>query len=108
MKRCKTVLFALAVGIVSAAVTDAMQPESYKAGDCIGNRCFDGKMWTDKNAPKGETAAPQPHIMRSWLIVDGVTVIDTSGVCLYVYSDYNRGGIAAVPKTQLPKGAGCQ
>jgi hypothetical protein len=52
-----------------------------------------------------------------------VDVYDTEGVCLYVVSGYQRtepirldvpialgmtSAIAAVPKTQLPKGAGCQ
>lgn len=33
-----------------------------------------------------------------------VRVIDTAGVCLY----YTYEGIAAVPKSQLPVGTGCQ
>ena len=37
-----------------------------------------------------------------------VDVIDTEGVCLYVSRYGGKSGIAAVPKTQLPKGAGCQ
>jgi hypothetical protein len=47
---------------------------------------------------------------KAWSIADtGVEVIDTAGVCLYIYHDYNNGGaITSVPKTQLPKGAGCQ
>lgn len=37
-------------------------------------------------------------------------VIETSGVCLYLANDYTATGvaIAAVPKTQLPPGTGCQ
>ena len=35
-----------------------------------------------------------------------VQVIDTAGVCLYI--TYDQGAIAAVPKTQLPVGRGCQ
>lgn len=41
-----------------------------------------------------------------------VDVIDTEGVCLYVARTFVGDGkapaITAVPKTQLPKGAGCQ
>lgn len=40
-----------------------------------------------------------------------VDVIDTEGVCLYVgrtYAATKAPTITAVPKTQLPKGAGCQ
>lgn len=37
-----------------------------------------------------------------------VRVLDTTGVCLYVYITGEGGGIAAVPKTQLPAGTGCQ
>lgn len=44
-----------------------------------------------------------------WFI-DNVKVIDTSGVCLYVVLGSYDGApaIAAVPKTQLPQGTGCQ
>lgn len=41
-----------------------------------------------------------------------VNVVDTAGVCLYISrpisNDWNGPTIAAVPKTQLPKGTGCQ
>jgi hypothetical protein len=76
-------------------------------------------------AQEHDAAYPQT---RTWLAADFKTwdsiygdtrktqvfVIDTAGVCLYVLQadapqwDGVRGGIAAVPKTQLPKGAGCQ
>lgn len=45
---------------------------------------------------------------RWWKVDDTVRIIDTSGVCLYVYAWGYTGGIAAVPKTQLPPGTGCQ
>lgn len=53
---------------------------------------------------------PAYHQTRSWTIGNSnVYVIDTAGVCLYVYSGMGpRSGIAAVPKTQLPAGTGCQ
>ncbi len=39
-----------------------------------------------------------------------LNVIDTEGVCLYVAREWygNSVSIAAVPKTQLPPGTGCQ
>ncbi len=45
-----------------------------------------------------------------------IHVVDTNGVCLYVARDTNGYGegwtpalaMVAVPKTQLPQGAGCQ
>lgn len=80
MKPWKVGLFALAVGVVSAAITDAKQER--------------------------DSAYPQT---RMWNIADtSVYVVDTAGVCLYIWNSYEKGGIAAVPKTQLPKGAGCQ
>lgn len=51
---------------------------------------------------------------RHWIAADfgpQVHVFDFTGVCIYVLDvPYtNRGGgIAVLPKTQLPKGAGCQ
>lgn len=41
-----------------------------------------------------------------------LTVVDTNGVCLYLYrgswSADAGAAVAAVPKTQLPAGTGCQ
>ncbi len=43
-----------------------------------------------------------------------VRVVDTAGVCLYILDsdapswESTRSQMVAVPKTQLPKGAGCQ
>lgn len=50
---------------------------------------------------------------QSWFLGgtdNNVKIIDTSGVCLYVVLGNYDGApaIAAVPKTQLPQGAGCQ
>lgn len=45
---------------------------------------------------------------RSWRLNTQVSVIDTTGVCLYVAVVGYGIGIAAVPKTQLPTGSGCQ
>lgn len=50
---------------------------------------------------------------KTWEMSSGfdrvpMTVIDTSGVCLYVIVTNQGPAIAAVPKTQLPQGAGCQ
>lgn len=65
------------------------------------------RLWAQK-AEKGT---------QQWLIgldkpyegIAVVHVIDTNGVCLYVTAGSSGGSaIAAVPKTQLPAGAGCQ
>jgi hypothetical protein len=51
---------------------------------------------------------------RTWEISEmqsqRVSVVDTAGVCLYVaWNTWDHSvAMAAVPKTQLPKGAGCQ
>lgn len=37
-----------------------------------------------------------------------IDVVDTAGVCLYIARWVKGVEITAVPKTQLPKGAGCQ
>lgn len=37
-----------------------------------------------------------------------VRVVETTGVCLYVYAINGKPSIAAVPKTQLRPGVGCQ
>lgn len=45
---------------------------------------------------------------RTWVLptstFNAVRVVDTAGVCLYVYMET----IVAIPKTQLPPGTGCQ
>ena len=43
---------------------------------------------------------------RVWRIAEtnNLYIVETAGVCIYWSPD----GLAAVPKTQLPKGAGCQ
>jgi hypothetical protein len=49
-----------------------------------------------------------------WAARTRVDVFDTEGVCVYVVRQYGNAeyksssGITAVPKTLLPKGAGCQ
>jgi len=45
------------------------------------------------------------HRTTEWELRWNLKVIDTAGVCLYIYEGQ---GIAAVPKTQLPPGVGCQ
>jgi len=94
VKRWQAVLFALGASIVSAAITDAKQEH--------------------------DATYPQTRI---WKMADDIghgadlSVVDTAGVCLYVTRQDSYAGaggthialaIAAVPKTQLPKGAGCQ
>jgi hypothetical protein len=61
------------------------------------------------HAQKAERATQQwtlPNV-TGWYNAE-VHVYDTAGVCLYVLVGDARGGIAAVPKTQLPQGTGCQ
>jgi hypothetical protein len=68
-----------------------------------------------------QTAAAQSlerekkHVTRTWVIqyferwsgtTRDIRVIDTTGVCLYVAPESDA--IYAVPKTQLPAGAGCE
>lgn len=49
---------------------------------------------------------------RSWRAVGNILVVDMAGVCLYrVEETFGTNGfaaIAAVPKTALPPGTGCQ
>jgi hypothetical protein len=67
--------------------------------------------------PLAATAQKAERGTQHWTIAipttfglgDGnIHVFDTSGVCLYVLYGDKQGGIAAVPKTQLPANAGCQ
>ena len=46
--------------------------------------------------------------INSWWIDSNVKVISTDGVCLYVVKWGYGAGIAAVPKSHLPPGVGCQ
>lgn len=45
---------------------------------------------------------------RVWAI-GRIDIVDTAGVCLYVIDKFaDEAAIAAVPKTALPPGTGCQ
>lgn len=101
---------AIAVRVISAQ-------EQPAAGERRGNRCYDGKMW--KDCGMAEKPEPPPHPQRQWTITElpgdmwvssaRIDVVDTAGVCLYVIrSGSHQPSIMAVPKSQLPKGAGCQ
>jgi hypothetical protein len=65
---------------------------------------------------RGYAQEKSPRATRMWNVatVNGaaVSIIDTEGVCVYVavpsWSREHSPAIAAVPKTQLPKGTGCQ
>lgn len=57
--------------------------------------------------------------LRSWQMIQlppmaflepgtRIDVVDTEGVCIYVARWSNGMQISTVPKTQLPKGTGCQ
>jgi hypothetical protein len=94
MKLWKAVVFALGVGVVSAAITDAKQEH-------------------DASYPKTRSwqVAELGHGDNDWYPWTRIDVIDTAGVCLYVSrTNASDGGstIVAVPKTQLLKGVGCQ
>ena len=72
MKVWKACLFALWAAIVSAAITDARQAEAFKAGDRVGNRCFNGKYWKNCGEPDAPPPvfAPQPN---TWQFVQCYT-----------------------------------
>ena len=91
-----------AIAAFTALVVAGQPP---KAGDCFASRCFDGVRWVDK--PKiVERMEEPPFQVRSWQIGNvGVWVVETKGVCLY---SSRAGGLAAVPKTALPPGVGCE
>lgn len=108
MKTWQAVLLALGAAIVSAAISDAKQerPERPMRQWQLG--------WVGPAERDGDDAARRVRL----------DVFDTEGVCLYVVSGYHRyvetngqddavaiglaAAVTAVPKTQLPKGAGCQ
>jgi hypothetical protein len=82
--------------IVSAAVSVARAAMQERQDDYPQTRT-----WVALD--QGQTSSPLYRPLR-------VRVIDTAGVCLYVAQGYANDDVAisAVPKTQLPKGAGCQ
>jgi hypothetical protein len=56
---------------------------------------------------------PSYPATRTWKIIlppgfYDVQVVETAGVCLYIGRTGEGSSIAAVPKTQLPPGKGCQ
>jgi hypothetical protein len=62
-------------------------------------------------AQKAERGTTQWNVQISdWGGSNAVHIVDTTGVCLYIVSWGNDGSpaIAAIPKVQLPQGAGCQ
>lgn len=87
--------------------TTAQGDTLLRAGDRRGNRVYNGKYWVDAvaEAPPGTQQTRQWDITGGGLASMTVTVIDTTGVCVYLYRGY---GIAAMPKTQLRPGQGCQ
>lgn len=62
-------------------------------------------------AQKAERGTMQWNVpINDWGGNNALHIVDTSGVCIYIVSWGNDGSpaIAAVPKGQLPVGAGCQ
>lgn len=82
------------------------------AGTRYGSRCYNGRYWADcgpaEQSAEQPEASPPVRQTRVWKIAhtDTIWVIDTTGVCLYWAS--GNGSLVAVPKTQLPKGSGCE
>jgi len=78
------------------------------AGTRRGDRCYNGRYWTD--CPPAERPDPGPTT-RVWKLTNTNTiyVIETTGVCLYwSITDKGNPALAAVPKTALPSGVGCE
>ena len=90
MKFWKAVLFALGAAIVSAAVTSAKQEH-------------------DPSYPMTRTWAVMRVGSSDWFSTAQLDVVETAGVCVYILRGTgNTVSMQTVPKTQLPKGAGCQ
>lgn len=54
-----------------------------------------------------------PSSTKHWILdhdswFGNTEVFDTKSVCIYVFKNFKGGGIAAIPKSQLNIGAGCQ
>lgn len=110
MKFWQAVLFALGAAMVSAAMTSAKQ-------EAPARPMRQWQLGWAKGVLTSERDDDRARVTR-------VDVFDTEGVCLYVaqsahatdvgFSDgraISEGlsvAITAVPKTQLPKGVGCQ
>lgn len=95
----KTWVIAFATGLLTLALHSLVAPlvEAQPSSTTFGHTV--------------EGPIPSSRATRQWVMeYDGggfhsyIGVVDTTGVCLYVTFH----GIAAVPKTQLPQGAGCQ
>ena len=54
---------------------------------------------------RAETMRDLPYVTRWWQMRGRpeITVIETPGVCIYLY----RETMAVIPKTQLPRSTGC-
>lgn len=91
--RLRVLMIVAALVLAGAAVADALQEKPARAT----------RSWRAYELPRGKAGAGAD-----------VDVVDTEGVCLYVVrGEQGEYGvtpvaIAAVSKTQLPAGAGCQ
>jgi hypothetical protein len=82
----------------------AESTQNIPVGACFENgHCWNGRFWYKKVEP------PKPHVTKSWKLGTSETwVIDTAGVCIYEILWSGGAALSAVPKTQLPVGAGCE
>lgn len=100
---------------------------SQQPGERKGDRCFNGKFWTTcVVSPPPELAERVPFVTRTWHVAhlaedrpkDGmkgyyqvrVDVIETEGTCIYISRGWLQPthNLSIIPKSQLPKGVGCQ
>jgi hypothetical protein len=90
-------------------------------GFCIGLVIIwvTGTIFVVAKGPQGEAERTVPyHTTQYWRLMNinygdftaaAIDVIDTAGVCIYVAARSGSSiAITAIPKSQLPRGAGCQ
>lgn len=109
---------ALAVLVMAGSRPTVAEPQDQlRAGDRRGNRVYNGKYWVDAVAEATDTVKPTTSWEIASFPTDGmyrpvrVIAIETSGVCIYLTRNWSTDGgnaLAAVPKTQLRPGQGCQ
>lgn len=98
------VTFIAGIGrLVSVHAQPAESTLNIPVGACVSTgQCWNGKYWYKP---------PEPHKTRVWKVTgtDSIWVIETTGVCLYmVLRGEQQVALSAIPKTQLPVGAGCE
>jgi hypothetical protein len=94
----KDVLYPLSIGVLLGLVFLALTAKAQRL---------------ERERPAHVTTHWTVHELRGGYQESQVDVIDTAGVCLYVvrskaFTRPTSPAIAAVPKSQLPPGTGCQ